>query len=297
MSMNVIATAADRRVLDEGRGTRVMTWIMAIMLFLTVLSVALGLGMVNAAGALDRQLAGRLTVQVIAPDPARRAQETAAVMHVLDTLPVVARARAVDRDALNALLEPWLGDVDQDASIPIPTLIDVDLVAPGEDAFRHVVAGVHAAAPDARVDSQARWLAPVARFMRTLIAGAGMLVLVMAGATIAVVLLAARTGLEAHRDTIAILHMLGSTDIQVARLFQRRIALDTLLGGVAGTVLGMIAVWVVTAEAGRLGSALVGGGALGRGDWLILAALPIAFALIAALAARIAVLVRLRRAI
>ena len=49
----------------------------------------------------------------------------------------------------------------------------------------------------------------------------------MAAATTAVVLLAARAGLETHRDTIAILHMLGSTDVQVARLFQRRIALDT----------------------------------------------------------------------
>ena len=35
-----------------------MMWIMAIMLFLTVLAAALGLGMVNAADALDRQLGG-----------------------------------------------------------------------------------------------------------------------------------------------------------------------------------------------------------------------------------------------
>ena len=50
MSVDVIAGAADRRMLDERGGTRAMTWIMAIMLFLTVLAAAFGLGMVNAAG-------------------------------------------------------------------------------------------------------------------------------------------------------------------------------------------------------------------------------------------------------
>jgi cell division transport system permease protein len=295
--VKLIATPADRRILDERRGTQAMTWIMAIMLFLTVLAVALGLGMVNAAHALDRQLAGRLTVQVVQPDPARRAQESVAVMQALASMPVVAKARAVDRAQLNALLQPWLGDVGADADVPVPTLIDVDLVAPGEDAFRHVVAGVRAVTPNARIDSQARWLAPVEQFMRTLIAGAGGLVLLMIGATVAVVLLTARTGLAAHRDTIAILHMLGSTDIQVARLFQRRIALDTLMGGVAGTVLAMLAVWFLTAQAASLGSELVNGGALSQRDWLILAALPILFALIAAVAARVAIVFRLRQSV
>ena len=46
-------------------------------------------------------------------------------------------------------------------------------------------------------------------------------------------LLAARSGLDTHRDTIDVLHMLGSTDVQIARLFQRRIAFDTLFGGSA----------------------------------------------------------------
>jgi len=249
--MNVMTARADRRILDERSGARAMTAIMAIMLFLTVLAVALGLGTVNAATALDRQLAGRLTVQVIDADAARRVRETAEVMRTLDAMPVVARAREVDSAHLNALLEPWLGDVGTDADIPIPTLIDVDLVSPGQDAFQHVVDGVRAVTPGARVDNQARWLAPVAAFMRTLIAGAGVLVLLMVGATVAVVLLAARSGLEAHRDTIAVLHMLGSTDVQVARLFQRRIAFDTLLGGAVGTILAMAAIFILRGIAKR----------------------------------------------
>src|SRR6185312_10174397 len=149
-----------------------------------------------------------------------------------------------------------------DADVPIPTLIDVDMSVPSEESAALVAKGVRAAAASARVDSQSRWLSPVASFMRTMILGAAALVLLMALATTAVVLLAARAGLETHRDTIAILHMLGSTDVQVARLFQRRIALDTVIGGVIGTVAAMIAIWAITLQMSGLGSELVGGAVL-----------------------------------
>ena len=291
----MIAGAADRRLLDERGGTRAMTWIMAIMLFLTVLAAALGLGMVNAAGALDRQLAGRLTVQIVTADSAQRDRDAAAVTAALAGLPAVKRAAPVDRARLDALLRPWLGEASSDADVPVPALIDVDMSVPGEESAARVAAGVRAVSANARVDSQSRWLSPVADFMRTMIAGAAALVLLMIAATTAVVLLAARAGLETHRDTIAILHMLGSTDVQVARLFQRRIALDTVIGGAIGAVLAMAAIWAILRQMSGLGSELVGGAALLQRDWLVLAALPILFALIATLAARIAVLRRLRQ--
>ncbi len=295
MSVDVIAGAADRRILDERGGTHAMTWIMAIMLFLTVLAAALGLGMVNAAGTLDRQLAGRLTVQIVSADPAQRDRDAQAVMAALAQMPAVKRAAPVDRARLDELLKPWLGDASSDADVPIPTLIDVDMSVPSEESAALVAKGVRAAASSARVDSQSRWLSPVASFMRTMIAGAAALVLLMAAATTAVVLLTARAGLETHRDTIAILHILGSTDVQVARLFQRRIALDTAIGGAIGTVAAMTAIWVITRQTAGLGSELVGGAALAQRDWLLLALLPLLFAIVATGAARVAVLRRLRQ--
>ncbi len=290
----MFTTAADRRVLDDRRGTRAMTWIMAIMLFLTVIAAALGLATVNAAQALDRQLAGRLTVQIVTADPAARDRDAQAALRALREMPAVRHAELVDRTRLTDMLRPWLGDVSDDADVPIPALIDVDISVPSEEATARIAAGVQAAAPAARVDNQSRWLSPVADFMRTLIYAAVAMVLLMAAATTAVVLLAARAGLETHRDTIAILHMLGSTDVQVARLFQRRIALDTMVGGVIGTLVAMLAIWALTAQMADLGSELVAGAALTRGDWLLLAILPVLFALVATVAARIAVLGRLR---
>lgn len=295
MSVKVIAMAADRRLLDESRGTRAMTWIMAIMLFLTVLAAALGLGTLGAAALLDRQLAGRLTVQIVEAVETKRLDQTQRALAVLRTDPVVTRAVEVDRAKLTTLLRPWLGADGADPDLPIPAMIDVDLRAASDAAVARVGDGVRAVAPSARIDRHESWMSPVRSFMGMVTLLAAGLVLLMAAATAAVVILAARAGLETHRDTIEVLHMLGSTDVQVARLFQRRIALDTLIGGVLGTIGAVGVVLLVGWQLTTLGSDLLGGLSLGTRDWVLLGALPFVFAVLATLAARQAVLGALGR--
>ena len=285
LSFNPGAPAS--RLLDESRRTRAMTWIMAIMLFLTVLAGALGLGMFAATTQLDNQLAGRLTVQIVEPDAQLRDRQAAALVAALRKVPGVTRVEEADRARLAELLRPWLGDAGLDPDLPMPAMIDVEMrggdVAAVERAARGIVA-------DARVDRHAQWLSPVRSFMATMSWLAVALMLLIATATAAVVLLAARAGLDTHRDTIGVLHNLGSTDLQIARLFQRRIAFDTLLGGLLGTGAAIALVWLLQARAGALGSELLNGAALQQRDWLLLLLLPIGFALLAAVAARIAVL-------
>ncbi|KQS03236.1 permease [Sphingomonas sp. Leaf357] len=289
MPVKLIPSAADRRLLDESRGTRAMTWIMAIMLFLTVLAGALGLGTRSAAVSLDRQLAGRLTVQIVAPIATEREREAAAALRALTALPEVKRAGQVDRAELTALLRPWLGSDGADPDLPIPAMIDVDLATPSDAAVARATAAVQAVAPTARIDRQESWMAPVSSFMAMITSLAGALVLLMAAATAAVVILAARAGLDTHRDTIQVLHMLGSTDIQVSRLFQRRIALDTLVGGLLGTGIACALVLLIGVRLGAIGSDLLSGVALSPRDWILLLLLPVIFSLLATLAARVAV--------
>jgi len=295
MAVKLIPSAADRRLLDESRGTRAMTWVMAIMLFLTVLAGALGLGTRSAARSLDRQLAGRLTVQIVTPESALRDRQGAAVIAALKRLPDVKRATPVSREELATLLRPWLGSDGMDPDLPIPAMIDVDLVDASELAIARAIAAVQRIVPAARIDRQESWMAPVSDFMAMITSLAGALVLLMAAATAAVVILAARAGLETHRDTIQVLHMLGSTDIQVSRLFQRRIALDTLVGGMLGTALACAVIALVGMQVQALGSDLLSGVMLSARDWTLLLLLPVLFALLATFAARIAVTAALSR--
>ncbi|MBO9621998.1 MAG: FtsX-like permease family protein [Sphingomonas sp.] len=287
MRLRLTPNGTDRRLLDESRRTRAMTWIMAIMVFLTVLAAALGLGMFAATAQLDRQLAGRLTVQVVEADAGLRDRQAAALLAELPRLSGVTRAKEVDRGRLAELLRPWLGDAGLDADLPMPAMIDVEVAG---DRVAAVEQAVQRVAPGARVDRHAQWLSPVRSFMTTMSWLAVGLMLLIAGATGAVVLLAARSGLDTHRDTIEVLHMLGSTDVQMARLFQRRIAFDTLIGGLVGTAAAFAVAWLLEARMGALGSELLGAVALTRQDWLLLLLVPLGFALLATLAARIAVL-------
>ena len=280
------ARSSARGWLDDARRARAMGSVMAVMLFLTVLAAALGLGTVSAASGLDRELAGQLTVQLLGADDATVGRTVGA----LRATPGVRSVRAVPREELAELVRPWLGDAGLDADLPMPAMIDVTL-ANGSDADVDAVAvRLATIAPGAHVDRSAQWLAPVRRFIVSLAWLAGGIVLLMALATSAVVLLTARAGLDTHRDTIDVLHMLGSTDVQLSRLFQRRIALDTLVGGTIGTLLAMAAVWVIGQQLGRIDSVLVGGVTLGWDDWAVLALLPLLFALLATGAARVAVL-------
>jgi cell division transport system permease protein len=288
MKFSLNPNAPDRRLLDEGRRTRAMTWIMSVMLFLTVLAGSLGLGMFAATAQLDSQLSGRLTVQIVEPNAQLRDRQSGQMVAALRAVPGVLHAEEADRAHLAELLKPWLGDTGLDPDLPMPAMIDVDVrgdaaVAAAEAAARRIV-------PGARIDRHAQWLAPVRNFMSTLSWLAAGLVLLMASATGAVVLLAARAGLDTHRDTIEVLHMLGSTDVQVARLFQRRIALDTLMGGLLGTLLAMGLVWFLQSRFGAIGSEMLSGVALQQRDWFVLLLLPLSFALLATFAARVAVL-------
>lgn len=284
------AVPPHRRLLDDRADTQSMLWIMAIMMFLTTLAGAFGLGATATARSLDQQLAGRLTVQLVEADPARRAAAESRLVAQLRRAPDVARVEPVDRAALLAMLRPWLGDQRDTGDLPIPAMIDVEVRRPDAARIAQLAAQIERIAPAARLDQYQSWMSPVARFMQLMMALAASLVALMALAMAIVVVLAARAGLDRHRPTIDILHMLGSTDGQIARLFQRRIARDALIGGIIGAIAALGLVALIGMQASSLGSDLVGGVRFGWADWLVLMAVPILFALLATLVARLAVL-------
>jgi cell division transport system permease protein len=112
----------------------------------------------------------------------------------------------------------------------------------------------------------------------------------MVAATAATVVLAARAALDTHRSTIEVLHFMGATDVQVARLFQRRIALDALFGGLVGFILAAL-VLIGIGQSGRaLGSELLGSASVPAPAWGILVGLPLFGVLLAMLVARLTIL-------
>lgn len=288
-------SAADRRLLPEGRMAGPMPWVIAIMMFLTILAAAAGIALAGSARTLGQDLDARLTVQLSEPNPGLREVQTREMLVGLKRLAAVKTAQAVPEAQLNALLAPWLGNEALDNDLPIPALIDVELKRTGADDIAVVRELVAMIAPAARVDQQAKWLQPLADLLKSLTWLALGLVTLMTIATSAAVVLAARAALNTHRATIDVLHLLGSSDNQIAGLFQRRIALDALFGGFAGLLLALVVMLLIGERMRALGSELLGSASLGWGGWALLFLLPLIGVALSTVSARITVLRALRQ--
>ena len=91
----------------------------------------------------------------------------------------------------------------------------------------------------------------------------------------AAVYLAARSALGTNRGTIEVVHLLGGTDSQIARIFQRSIGFDAVLGGAVGLAVGLGVVLLLGAQFGALGSGMTQGAGLGWLDWVAIALVPL----------------------
>ena len=287
--------AADRRLLPEGRLAGPMPWVIAIMMFLTVLAAATGLGLGNAARNLDADIGHRITIQVVEANPDRREAEAGAALRSLQGYPGVLSARRIPDAEMAALLEPWLGSGGVEADLPIPAMLEADLTPAAHSALDPLRRAVVGSAPSARIDDNAQWLAPLAQLISALKWLAIGLVVLMVGATTATVVLAARAALDTHRNTIEVLHLMGATDVQVARLFQRRIALDALFGGIVGLAAAAAVLFLIGGRVSALGSELLGSVELPVAAWALLAALPVGGVVLAMLVARLTILRALGR--
>lgn len=284
------------RLVPQARLVGPMPWVIAIMVALTVIAAAGGLALQNMAEAARAELSGGVTVQVIEAFPAERDRQARAVTAALAADPAVASYRRVPEAELDALLEPWLGGGASDATVPVPALIDVRLRGVADRvAIDRLQTRLLEVAADARVDAQAGWLQPVFAAIASLQWLAVALVVLLALTSAAAVWLAARSALGSNRNTIEIVHLLGGTDGQIARIFQRSIGYDAVLGGAVGLAIGLAGVIVLGRQFAALGSGMMAGGGLGPFDWLTLAAIPLAGAVIAVVTGRLTVLAAVRR--
>ena len=280
---------AEGRLLGGGRLRGATPWVIAIMSFTIMIVAATGLALSNTAGLVAKSAERRFSLQV--PDGGRN---LARVVQAVRAAPGVEGAEAISEGEMRKTLEGWLGPAAASGDLPVPALVNFDL-RPGADAGQ-VERRAKAVAPAATVTVHRESLAPLLRSLRELQWLALGLVVLLAGAAAAAVVLAARGALDTHRATIEIMHGVGATDIQVAHLFQRRIALDALVGCVAGAIAAALVLLLLLAGASYAGD-LTGGAGLSGGDLLLLLLLPFALTVMATWVARRAVLRALREAL
>lgn len=283
------ASVPDRRLLSDGRLRGPTLYVIAIMTFAMIVVAAAGLALSNAAGIVARGVESRYAVQL--NDSAALPRTLAAIR----VIPGIARAEPVPEADMRETLQRWLGPGGLGEELPVPALINVEL-APNADS-KLVGRRIEQAAPGARFVAHSQVVRPLLKSLRVLQWLALALVVLMAAATSAVVVLAARGAFDTHRSTIDVMHGLGATDEQVTSLFQRKIAVDAFIGAAGGGLAAALALLVLGGGASALAGDLAGGPPLLGTDFLILALLPVGAVILAAFVARSAVLTALRQSL
>ena len=129
-----------RRLLPDHRLSGPTPWVIAILMMLTLLAAAAGVGLARSANAIGDAIAGRVTVQIVTANPVTRAEQAAALRRAAAAQPFVLSARSVEQEELQATLGQWFGSSEGDdpvlKSLPLPALVDIDFV--GEDRTVHM---------------------------------------------------------------------------------------------------------------------------------------------------------------
>lgn len=284
------ATPAERRLIPGGRLEGPTPYVIAIMMFVMVVIGAAGLALASSARLVAAGVDNRYSVEIA--DGAAKAGRAQAL---LAAAPGVAAVRPVSEQEMRRILQRWLGPAGAASDLPLPAIIDVDLTADAPVAT--IAAMIERQVPGARFVAHKDSLGPVLEAVRALGWLALTLVVLIALATAAAVVLAARGTLDTHRSTIEVLHGIGATDDQVARLFQRKIALDALTGGATGAAAAGVVLLLIAGGGSTWLADLTGGPLLGWRDIVLLAFLPIVGTVLATAVARMAVLKALRESL
>ena len=264
-------------------------WVIAIMSFSIMIIAASGLALANTAGLLSQSIQARYSVEI-----PNGGGDVEALLKAVRSARGVASADPVPEKEMRATLARWLGPAAQSAELPVPALINFDLKPRG--SLTSVEQQVRRIAPEARVVAHRESVGPLLRSLHVLQWVAFGLVVLLSGAAGAAVVLAARGAIDTHRFTIEVMHGIGASDVQVTNLFQRRIAIDALVGSLAGAVAAALVLALLASGAAFAGE-LSGGAVLRLPDLLLLLLLPLALTILATAVARAAVLTALREAL
>lgn len=274
---------ADRVVPPDGYTATLTAFVAGAMAFLTVFALALSLATGRLAERWSTELGSTSTVRISAPE-GQMATQANAVLKILETTPGVASARLMTSAEQRRLLEPWFGpDLPLD-DLPIPSLVELveEGLGPDMSGLRLRLA---AEAPGAVLDDHTRWRRPLVRAADRLRLIGGLSIVLITGATIAMIVLGAKAALAANGQVIGVMRLIGAKDSYIAKAFVRRFTIRTLLGALVGTLAAMLAILFLPRVAEE-GAFLTGLGFQGW-HWLLPLAIPIVAAIIAFVATRV----------
>lgn len=257
--MNIFSNFGPRlKFLPRGRrGEGLLPYVIAVMVYLSGVALFVGISIQSGLNTWSEGLSSRISVQISVGDNVVRDRETEAALKALRATPGVKSATIVADADLMALISPWLGDVSTINDLPLPSLIDIELVNPDSINSQALKVRLRDIAPHAEVDDHQEWMEEVLSLASAARAFAlGTVVMVML-CTVAIVIFACRTGLATHKKSVELMHLMGAEDRTIAKEFDRNFMLHGLKGGIIGTIMAVITLYIISSLMENIGEGLL----------------------------------------
>jgi len=218
---------------------RSLTLVISIMCFLACLTAGAVYMINESANAWLKDIASEVTVQV---EP-REGIDTEKTLHdaeaFLRTRKGVTRANALSLDTSAKLLEPWLGQSDALAALPVPRLIAIEVDRNDPPNMEQLRTELTSKFPSASLDDHRRWQRQIRTVTRSFALGGFAILFLVGAATTAIIVSATRSALASNREIVEVLHFVGATDRYIAREFERHFLRLGIRAGIVGALCAM----------------------------------------------------------
>lgn len=218
---------------------RSLTLVISIMCFLACLTAGAVYMINESASAWLKDIASEVTAQVEPRDGMNIEKTVADVETFLRGTKGVTRANALSLDTSAKLLEPWLGQSDVLAALPVPRLIAVEVDRNDPPDIDELRTELTKKFPSASLDDHRRWQRQIRTVTRSFALGGTGILLLVCAATTAIIVSATRAALASNREIVEVLHFVGATDRYIAREFERHFLRLGIRAGIVGALSAM----------------------------------------------------------
>ncbi len=255
---------------------RAMVLVIAIMTFLSCLTLGAVTLVRDTAATWQTQIAREATIQI---KPDENLDIDAALQkarEIAGEFSGVLQATIVDNEATARLLEPWLGTGLDMEELPVPRLVIVTIDPREKPDFESMRARLSQEVPSANLDDHRTWVDRLVAMARTTVTIGLSVLSLMLVATALTVIFATRGAMSGNGHVIEVLHFVGAEAPYIARQFRRHFLLAGMRGAAAGGLAAIIVFvlfswWsarnVATPEADQA-SALFGNFAIGMSGYM-----------------------------
>lgn len=235
-------------LLRKGHNIRTLLIVLAIMAFIAGMALLFSRATLRLSGDWQTQLSQSMTVQVtlssLTEENNYQSQMSRAAIAVKNAIGSDAKVSIVSQDEANALIRPWIGNLDLPETLTLPGLISIE----GSEG---------AALPEPRalaqtlsqsglivvVDDHSRWSDQIKGTARSLVLAGSALLTLLLIASVSVNLFATRAAMAAQRSIIAVLAQVGATDNFIIKLFIGQAGKRSAIG----SAIGLIFLWILWA--------------------------------------------------